>query len=149
MNVGRRSVLVSTLLGLFWRDARAGPELRQRPVFASLIQLIATPERFDGALVRVVGFCHLEYEGTVLYLDKESFEAALPHNGVWLDMEWPVPEQYRPLTDTYVMIDGRFSAPKPGSLALHAGRISPIASMIHHPTRAEIEGALRLGRTTQ
>ena len=146
MDVKRRSVLASVLLGFLSKSARARADSAEEPVFASLVQLIATPERFDGKLVRVAGFCRLEYEGTVLYLDKESFEAALPLHGVWLDVGWPVPEKYRPLTDTYVMVDGRYGAPKPGGRALHGGRLSPITAMVRHRTRAEIEGALRLGR---
>jgi hypothetical protein len=36
----------------------------------SLIQLIATPERYHGKFVEVIGYMNLEFEGNAIYLHK-------------------------------------------------------------------------------
>src|SRR5205814_2241986 len=41
-------------------------------ISASLINLIATPERFHGKTVQVVGYLALEFEHTVVYLNRDS-----------------------------------------------------------------------------
>jgi len=40
------------------------PIQAQQPTDVTLIQLIANPEKFDGKLIRVIGFLRLEFEGT-------------------------------------------------------------------------------------
>ena len=50
---------------------------------ASIVELIATPEMFDGKRVRTVGFVHLEFEGNGLYLHKEDWTHSLYRNGLW------------------------------------------------------------------
>ena len=42
----------------------------------SMVQLIATPEKFDGKFVRVHGFLNLGFEGDSLYLHRETFSKA-------------------------------------------------------------------------
>ncbi len=34
----------------------------------SLIRLIATPEKYDGKTIQVIGYLHLEFEGDAIYL---------------------------------------------------------------------------------
>ena len=33
----------------------------------SLIRLIATPEKYDGKRIQVIGYLHIEFEGTAIY----------------------------------------------------------------------------------
>jgi hypothetical protein len=40
----------------------------------SLVRLMATPEKYDGKAVQVVGFLRLEFEGNGLYLHQEDYE---------------------------------------------------------------------------
>ena len=43
--------------------ALASPAFASDPLDVGMVQLLATPEKFDGKLVRVVGFLSLEFEG--------------------------------------------------------------------------------------
>src|SRR4051794_20900429 len=56
----------------------------QQPLSVSLLQLIATPDAFDGKYVRVHGFVRIEHEGTAIYLHREDAELMLTKNGLWL-----------------------------------------------------------------
>jgi hypothetical protein len=69
--------IISTLL--------VAPLIAQEPTDVTLVQLIANPEKFDGRLIRVIGFLRLEFEGDVLYLHREDFEKQLTENGLWLN----------------------------------------------------------------
>ena len=50
----------------------------------SLIQLIATPEKFDGHLVAVCGYMDMGREGDLLYLHQVDSENAVLSNAVWV-----------------------------------------------------------------
>ncbi len=82
----------------------SGQQVEQIPESVSLIQLIASPREWDGKLVRVIGFCRLEFEGHALYLHKQDFDQAIPNNGVWLGAPWPVPDSLVYLSDEYVLV---------------------------------------------
>jgi len=51
----------------------------------SLIKLIATPEKYNGKRIQVIGYLHLEFEGNAIYLHKEDEEAGLSKNGFWVN----------------------------------------------------------------
>ena len=55
------------------------------PLNVSLIQLIATPEDFNGKKVRVSGFLHVKFEDSVLYLSKDHADHIMGRNGLWID----------------------------------------------------------------
>jgi hypothetical protein len=55
--------------------------------FASLIELIANPTKFDGKRVRIIGFLRLEFEGNAIYLSKSDFEHGVTKNGLWVSIE--------------------------------------------------------------
>ena len=105
------------------------------PINVSLVQLIATPRDFHGKLVRVRGFCHLEFEGNALYLHRDDPEWGILRNAVWLALDWPpVPDDQKTLraqlSDRYVLVEGVFDA-KSGDFSGSLGdiqRIEPIPS---------------------
>jgi len=133
--------LITALLvsGGLWAQSD-GP---QAASWVSLIQLIATPDRFEGKLVRLAGFAHFEFEGNALYFHREDYESSLLTNGVRLDVGWPVPDNYQGLSDMYVIVEGRFSSRGRGPLAKYAGEISEITRLERLPPRAEIDDQVR------
>src|SRR5262245_34650610 len=96
----------------------------QRPLALSLVQLIATPERYDGKFVRVWGYVRLEHEGSAVYLHKEDFERSLSRNGLWLTG----PEQGE-VSDCYALVEGRFDARNKGHLGLWSGAIDRVSRL--------------------
>ena len=91
---------------------------------ASIVELIATPEVFDGKRVRTVGYVHLEFEGNGLYLHKEDHTHSLYRNGLWVSL---VKEVSRTdCQDRYVLVEGTFRAGDRGHLGLWSGSIKEI-----------------------
>jgi hypothetical protein len=89
--------------------ATVGRLVAEAPEDVSIIQLIATPGRYDGKLVRTIGFLRLEFEGDYLYLHQEDFKHAIMSNRVWVD----IPENFKnrgKLSMNYVIIEGVFGA---------------------------------------
>lgn len=90
----------------------------------SLIELIARPEACDGKQVRVIGYVRLEFEGNAIYISKESYEAGISKNALWLD-----PPASSSLTKAaawgprYAIVEGRFYAKNLGHMGMFSGSI--------------------------
>lgn len=103
-----RIALVCLLLSLGTPGQERFP--RERFIGVSIIQLIATPERYNDKLVSTYGFLGIGWESSVLWLHKEDGENLLPPNGIWLE---PSAEMRRNASETnlkYVAIIGVFHA---------------------------------------
>jgi len=93
--------------------------------WVSLIELIANPKAYDGKRVRLIGFVRLEFEGNAIYVSKESYEAGIIKNALWLD-----PPKSSPLArkgavwgPQYAIVEGRFDARSLGHMRLFSGAI--------------------------
>ena len=80
----------------------------------SLIQLIATPERFNGKHVNVTGFLHLGYEAASLYLSKEDYDHVILDNTLYIDVTDEIAKDKDKLNLKYVRLQGTFRAKRPG-----------------------------------
>jgi hypothetical protein len=111
-------------------SAKAGSAVGN-PISVSLIQLIATPDAFDGKLVRVYGFVRIEHEGTAVYLHRDDCEFMLTRNGLWLAANDVAPEGSKEslVNNHYALIEGQFDAKNKGHLALWSGSIDKITRM--------------------
>lgn len=103
------------------------------PIDVSLIRLIATPEVFDGKLVRVSGFVRIEFEGTAVYLHREDCTQMLTRNGLWLD---GVDEaggegsKEAKANNRYALLEGQFDAKQHGHMGLWSGSLVKITRMM-------------------
>jgi hypothetical protein len=111
----------------------SGPREEARDV--SLIQLIATPERYEGQLVRVVGVAQFGQEESALYLHREDAELLRAANAVWLDVK----QDYKTLAGAFVLAEGRFTAGDRGHLGAFAGELKNVRRLEKHPTRADLK----------
>ena len=139
----RVRAIVLCALVMLATDGWAGKERVSKVKRVSLIQLIARPSDYHGRLVEVPGFCRLEFEGNALYVHKEDFERVIFKNALWLDVGWPVPEQWRAMSDEYVVVQAVFDA----ELRLHAefsGVLRDVRSIQRRQPRSERERGHRL-----
>jgi hypothetical protein len=102
------------------------PLQAQEPTDVTLIRLIASPEKFDGKLIRVIGFLRLEFEGDVLYLHREDYENAILGDGIWVDVTPVITKQSAVLNMNYVLLEGVFSASERGHMGMWSGTIKQI-----------------------
>lgn len=105
----------------------------------SLINLIATPEKYHNTKVGVTGFASIEFEGTAIYLSKENFEQGIDKNAIWLEINWLNDrEKYKKFDKKYVIIVGIFHKIPLGHTSLFSGSIE-IEKIGKWPSRADIE----------
>ncbi|MCU1301439.1 MAG: hypothetical protein JWQ87_1723 [Candidatus Sulfotelmatobacter sp.] len=102
------------------------PVQAQQLTNVTLVQLIANPERFDGKLIRVIGFLRLEFEGDVLYLHREDYENAILGDGIWVDVTPAIAKEKTTLNMNYVLLEGVFSSSDRGHMGMWSGAIKQI-----------------------
>jgi hypothetical protein len=100
------------------------------PTDVSLINLIATPEKYQGKIVRVVGYLNLEFEGNAIYIHKEDYEHALLKNAVWIDFSRDEAAQNtKSFSKKYVILVGMFEMKDSGHMGLFSGSIRKISRL--------------------
>jgi hypothetical protein len=130
----RAFLLASCMLGATgltaWKagiGVQAAVESKQLgPIDVSIIQLIATPEKYDGKLVRAIGFVRLEFEGNVIYLHQEDLKHGLTRNGLWLNVPKGIQKEADKYNDQYVLVVGTFNAREKGHMGMTSGAIEDI-----------------------
>jgi len=100
------------------------------PIDVSLINLIATPEKYDGKLIRVVGYLNLEFEGNALYFHKEDYEKSLFRNAIWVNFtRKEAIEKTKTFSKQYVVIEGTFVMNDTGHMGLFSGGVTQISRL--------------------
>jgi hypothetical protein len=92
----------------------------------SLIQLIASPERYDGKRIMVQGFALVEFEGNALYLHKEDKDFGLSKNAIWLEVPEEKEASWKLHSGSYVLVVGTFRAANRGHWDMFSGAIEGI-----------------------
>jgi hypothetical protein len=100
---------------------------KQDAIHVSIIRLIASPKEFDGMIVRVEGFMHLQFEGDAIYLHKEDYDRTLTKNGLWLGATGAMRNEMLKMNDCYVLIEGEFSSGDHGHMGLWSGAILDVS----------------------
>jgi len=127
---GRR--VVKWVLG-FAIVASIGASGGQRePEPVSIIQLLATPARYEGRLVQVRGIAHFEFEESALYLHREDADHMNSANGLWLEAGG-----HDDLSDVFVLVEGRFTARSHGHLGAWPGEIDHVTRLERAGTRKD------------
>jgi len=100
----------------------------------SLINLIATPERYHGKWVNVQGVANFEFEGNALFLHKEDFKLGTK-NAVWLSPDTSALKVNevtlaRDFNGKYVVVEGIFDMNDHGHMDLFSGSIKKVSSVV-------------------
>jgi hypothetical protein len=107
---------------------KGGPDTGAEEV--SLVQLIATPERYDGKTVRLIGYLHLEFEGDAIYFHHEDFVDGITKNAVWIDLPKDIsPSETKAVNDHYVICTAKFVAGRHGHMGLFAGELEDVTRL--------------------
>ncbi len=94
----------------------------------TMVQLIATPEKYDGELVRVIGVGNLEFEGNCISLSKEDLKYGVG-NSIWVELgeksiSYDEAKQYN---GDYVIVEGVFDKDDRGHMDMFFGSIKNIS----------------------
>jgi hypothetical protein len=121
----RNSVLVVVVMAF----AVAGGAQDRHPLaeHVSLIQLISSPEKYDGKRVNVVGYLSFDgVDGDGLYLHKEDCDNGIGANGFLVDRTKEMLREREKLYDNYVLIVGVFRRERLPYYDYSPGRITNI-----------------------
>lgn len=100
----------------------------QYAIEVSMVQLLATPEKYHGKLVRVIGVGNLEFEGNYLSLSKEDHAYGVG-NSVWIELgNKATPyEKAKKYNGKYVIVEGFFDKDDRGHFDMFCGSIKDIS----------------------
>ena len=106
-------------------------EANHSSIDVSLINLIATPEKYDGKLVRVIGISFLEFESNGLYLSKEDLENGVTKNALWIEINpqtvGKTEKELSKYNGKYILVEGVFIKDNTGHMGLKSGSIMNIS----------------------
>ena len=121
-----RAVVLTALLACALSALPSRATAGEMPQMLALYSCSPPPEKFDGKLVRIIGFLCLAFEGDAIYLRREDFDHSLTQNALWVD----VPEKRdETLSRKYVLLEGTFDASDHGHMGLFGGAIRKITRM--------------------
>ncbi len=92
----------------------------------SLINLIASPEKFDGKRVRVDGVSCLNYEGEALYLSEYDYIHVFTKNSIRMQIDDSLSVD-KDTNGKAVIVEGVFRKIKEGTIELHSGYLDDIS----------------------
>ena len=92
----------------------------------SILQLIATPEKYDGQVVRFEGVTHVEFEGNAIYVSKEHWKAQVSSFAIWMDLKEELAKSRQWLNGKYCIVEGTFHAKDRGHMGLFMGALSDV-----------------------
>jgi len=76
----------------------------------SLVQLIVTPEKFDGKQVSAVGFLTMDHDGDLLYMHEADSSNWILGNAIWIRRSEDMGKNRNVLSGKYVKVTGVFRA---------------------------------------
>ena len=103
----------------------AGAAHGQAPT-VSLVQLIASPEKFDGKSVIIEGVINLEFEGNAVYMTKEHWKHSGYSFGIWLEADDKLARGWRWANGLYCVLKGTFKADDRGHMGLWMGSLTDV-----------------------
>jgi hypothetical protein len=137
----KKPYLLSIMLVLLLA-AMAPTRPAERPQAVSLVQLLASPEKYHGQLVRIEGFLHNKFENSALYLSKQDGDFLIGKNAVWVSYSDEV--QLQPRDDTkskkerglsyfdrkFVLLEGRFDKDVRGHMGAYSGGLTGVTRIM-------------------
>ncbi len=99
----------------------------------SLVELICDPEKYHGKKIAVEGVFIYEFEGTALYLNRESANYGIGANAIWVELsslepgKVPPPKQWKKFHKQYVRIEGYYNKNNMGHFGSFHGAIERIS----------------------
>jgi len=135
--IGTTSIILVAFLAVVMNSDKWGSgavsaygKVSQDAIEVSLINLIATPEQYDGKLVRVTGVAKVEFENSGLYLSRDDYKNAITKNAVCLTLDEKLLgttyENLKKSNGKYVLVEGIFNSKKKGHFDRYSGTIDNI-----------------------
>ena len=103
---------------------------RPNPQSVSIVQLIASPHKYDGKAVTIIGCLKFEKESIILFLSCEDAKHYVIVNGLWVNPSKHMSQALEKLDGRYVMLVGMFSEYHTNTPHLSVGEIKDIKKAV-------------------
>ncbi|MGH9708899.1 MAG: hypothetical protein ACRD5R_19300 [Candidatus Acidiferrales bacterium] len=120
----KQAIMVLILTSLLAPSIRSA----QDPIYMGISPLLATPERFNGHLVCVIGYLSVSNEGDMLYMHRDDYENQILTNAVKLHLKTDAARMAKELALNYVRVVGVFASKGVGH-GIPDGTLSDISSV--------------------
>ena len=90
----------------------------------SIINLIATAEKYQGKQVRLIGYVVLGFENKSIFISDVHAKHSILSNALWMDIE--LNENNRIFDNRYCIVEGVFDSLSRGHLNMYSGTITDI-----------------------
>ena len=109
-----------TFLAVFWTLSLAflsacweggNPYYLDNDKLVSIINLLATPERYDGEEIQAAGYAIIEFEDTAIYLSEADASYIILENSIWISLDPRVTEssnEWKEFDREWVLVQGIF-----------------------------------------
>ncbi|MCP3875093.1 MAG: hypothetical protein GY699_18315 [Desulfobacteraceae bacterium] len=105
-------------------------EANHDAISVSLINLIATPEKYHDKTIRVIGVSNIAFEGNSIYLSKEHWANFVMKNAIWITPNYKAigktEKELSEFNGRYVLIEGVFNKNDNGHMGLFSGSIDNV-----------------------
>lgn len=92
----------------------------------SIINLIATPEKYHGMKVQIIGFAVVEFEDTSIFLSKADAEYRIFKNAIWFQSSKKNWKEFKKFNGQYVLAEGVFDMNNLGHKSANSGTINEV-----------------------
>ncbi len=110
----------------------------------SLINLIASPEKYNSKIVRVEGYLHIKFEDCALYLSKSDADYLNGNNAIWVSFSENKDINIQPLDrntkltkgnidyldSKYVLLEGVFNKNEHGHMGSYAATLDNVTRIM-------------------
>lgn len=111
-------------------QGRAPAQARKaQPLSVSMVALLASPQKYDGKLIRVIGVLGIQFESNALYLHEEDYEYGITKNSFFVRLTEEQEKNFRALAKKHVIVEGIFSANGPEAREMTSGAIFDISRL--------------------
>ena len=131
VNKRKITVITSILFWLLLSGFGNSVQIDSHAIDVTIINLIATPEKYHNKKVRVIGVVNIQFEGTGIYLNKEHHKYRLPKyavcmNAIDLKAIGKSAEELEKYNGQYVVVEGKFDKDHDGHMGMSSGCIFDI-----------------------
>jgi len=117
------SIVVAVSIGASGQNRTPARARTAQPLSVGMVALLATPQKFDGKLIRVIGVLGIQPESNALYLHEEDYDYGLTKNSFSLRLTEEQEKKFRVLNKKHVIVEGKFSANGPEAMDMTSGAI--------------------------
>lgn len=131
--VGLRSaiiVLAVCLIAGSRSDGWCAVEKPSNPINVGMLALLSTPQKYNGKIIRTIGYLYLRSDGDAVFFHQEDLEIPILKDSFALELTPEQKQQFKELNLTYVMVQGVMRSAGPDGHELNSGTITHV-TMVH------------------